>query len=129
MYDDFDRVVTEKVTLDGSTEKRSCRYDLAGNLTRFEDRNGQVRTYLPDAQNRIIEEKWFTDATAENADTPSYSIATVYDITGLVASVSDYDVSGMTISTLSYAYDELDCCLVPLGPTGESYATPPNGSK
>ncbi len=49
VYDDFDRVVTEKVTLDGSTEERSYQYD----------------------------------------------------ITGLVTSVSDYDDSGMTISTLS----------------------------
>ncbi len=82
---------------DGATALTTFQYDAFGNVTRAEDRNGQVKVYAYDELLRLRTELWY-DEQGQLANT----ITRTYDAANRVVDLVD-DVSHYT-----YVYDSLD---------------------
>ena len=75
-------------------------YDSAGDLTRYTDGDGQVRTCQYDSHDRVSTETWYVSAAdADAQQNPEDTIQYTYDSAGRLLSESDDS------SSISYTYD------------------------
>jgi len=90
-YDGQNRVTQETVS-SGSTAlgARQFAYDTSGNLSRYADRNGQVRQYGYDSSGNVASETWYASATdADAQQNAANTIIYQRDSAGRITSESD----------------------------------------
>jgi RHS repeat-associated protein len=79
-------------------------YDLAGNKTRETDRLGRVTTFVFDAADRLVEERWQPSATASI----SHTIKRIYAAASQLIGVTETDtVTPAATTAWQYTYDAL----------------------
>ncbi len=116
-YNSSDRVVEERVTIDGEPATTRYEYDVAGNLLQTTDRLERVRTMQYDALGRLQDEMWYASAADAQADHQRLNtIERTYDAAGRLVATRD------STSSYEYQWDELDR---PLETTIDLVAAPP----
>ena len=106
-YDDAGQVTREQVTIDGVVLNRTFDYDDGGNLVRSVDRNGRVRVFVWDDDQRLHQEIWYNTVADADLDADldvdrQNTITWTYDQAGNLASVVD------NFSSYFYVYDTSD---------------------
>ena len=85
---------------------REWKYNLNGTVRQEIARDGRVTEFQYDNMDRPVEERWMNGATVTRR------IATLYDAGGRVRSVTDKGQSSNVLSTVRYAWDNLDRQLI-----------------